>query len=1102
MKFALSLLVCLLLAASAGSQTLLYQWNLNNATGTGATLAAAPSAIDASMTGGVLTNLNGVAGLSVPAGSGVNGANNSADLGLINSTAYRSTAGAFGGGVGNLSAFNSFTVSLWFNLNATVTSFSSLNGGALVSRLLDITTTNTAAADGDELYFALNTGTNLQFGVNRANTGTTTSTNQFVAFGPLPTPATMTNVWIFVAASYTTNGGGTVNLYTGTANSNAVLVSTLTGVGTNVNGWSATTNFVFIGNRGDGTRSLPGTIDNVNFYSGTQTLAQIIAVQTNALIANSPTAGVPFVSPSNTIFLGSSVTITSAVTGLAPLFFQWRTDGGSGGALTNIPGAIYRTLTNTPPNTGAFQFQLIVTNTSGSATSAVAVVNVQSVPGTANVTVNVSSNLAVVSPMAYGIHTSVYDNQNGNAALPTQLIQSGVNTLRYPGGGYADIFHWSVTRSALGSANGYGYSPWQDGSYAYMGSQTDFGNFVKLLSNAQCQAVITINWGSGLKWSAGHTNLVAPSTNAEPPEAAAWVAYANANTNIFGTTNDITLGTDSQGNNWQTAGYWAMMRAASPLGTDDGYNFLRLGRKLPVGIKYWEIGNETFGTGYYSAGSDGYSVNYAVPYPNATYTRFGNTNLSPAAYGKGVKSFSRLMKQVDPTIKIGAVVTPPETWDIYGGRHWMEEVLAQCATNLDFVANHSYPYAGSFADGTALLAANPAYLVDMIKGSGTHTGLNAGLRDLINAYRTDGTNVEIFLTEFGYLGSLTNSLNGEPIYGPVNALLAADSYATWLELGVSNVDWLEMNKDTFLGDGNPLVRGAAYYAIQLTHAMAAPGDTLVAASDDVGTLLAHAAVQAAGRIGVMLLNENLTNSLTVNVTIPNVSLATNATMIQFGTNNFTSANPLTPGTAPTTNQFSFAGNSFSVTVPPYTMAVLTIATNAAPGKTPPVLAPIGNQTVNAGQTVAFTASATDTNLPPPTLTFTLLAGATNATLTFSNGAFSWRPMVTQANSSNNFSLKVSDNGTPALSATQSFYVIVNPLTPPQLTNVSVVNGKFSLQFSGQTGPDYEVQSSTNLTQWNAVLITNPPTLPFSWTDNSTTNIPTRFYRIVIGPPLP
>ena len=166
-----------------------------------------------------------------------------------------------------------------------------------------------------------------------------------------------------------------------------------------------------------------------------------------------------------------------------------------------------------------------------------------------------------------------------------------------------------------------------------------------------------------------------------------------------------------------------------------------------------------------------------------------------------------------------------------------------------------------------------------------------------------------------------------------------------------------------------------------------------------------------------------------------------------------------------------------------------------------LLAPITNQTVNVGQTVAFTASATDTNQPPQTLTFALLAGATNATLNTNSGAFSFRPLVTQANSTNNFTLKVSDNGTPSMSATQSFSVVVNPLSAPGLSNVSAAGGQFSFSVSGQSGPDYAVETSTNLTQWSTVFITNSPALPFVWTDTNSA-VPQRFYRVKLGPPLP
>jgi len=185
----------------------------------------------------------------------------------------------------------------------------------------------------------------------------------------------------------------------------------------------------------------------------------------------------------------------------------------------------------------------------------------------------------------------------------------------------------------------------------------------------------------------------------------------------------------------------------------------------------------------------------------------------------------------------------------------------------------------------------------------------------------------------------------------------------------------------------------------------------------------------------------------------------------------------------------------------HTKIIALTLNNSAPANTAPVLAAITNQTVNVGQIVAFTASATDTNQPPQTLTFTLLAGAANATLDTNSGAFSFRPLVTQANSTNNFTLKVSDNGTPSLSATQSFAVLVNPLAAPAVSDVSFAGGQFGFSISGQSGPDYAVESSTNLTHWGTALVTNSPALPFVWRDTNSAG-PRRFYRVKLGPPLP
>ena len=212
---------------------------------------------------------------------------------------------------------------------------------------------------------------------------------------------------------------------------------------------------------------------------------------------------------------------------------------------------------------------------------------------------------------------------------------------------------------------------------------------------------------------------------------------------------------------------------------------------------------------------------------------------------------------------------------------------------------------------------------------------------------------------------------------------------------------------------------------------------------------------------------------------------------QQGTTNITMSSNVYVGLALTSHNSSSLGTATfdNVTVPGW------------PASTPPVLAAISNYIVNVGQTVAFTASATDTNQPPPLLTFTLLSAPANATLNTNSGAFSFRPLVTQANSTNNFTLKVSDNATPPLSATQSFTVTINPLTLPQFASAGWNDGQFVLQVSGQNGPDYEIETSTNLTQWTEVFATNSPAMPFSWQDVAATNA-AGFYRVVVGPPWP
>jgi O-glycosyl hydrolase len=195
---------------------------------------------------------------------------------------------------------------------------------------------------------------------------------------------------------------------------------------------------------------------------------------------------------------------------------------------------------------------------------------------------------------------------------------------------------------------------------------------------------------------------------------------------------------------------------------------------------------------------------------------------------------------------------------------------------------------------------------------------------------------------------------------------------------------------------------------------------------------------------------------------------------------------------------SLSGNR-SLVLPPYSIATAIINTGVYTNASPVFTSAVANTNLNPGQTLTITNTATDPNQPAQTLTFSLPVAPTNALLNATNGILTWRPLITQANSANSFRVIVSDNGSPSLSATQNFSVTVLPAMSPVISSPTLSNGLFQLSVTGQAGLDYTVQASTNLTTWTNLFTTNPPALPFGWSDPAATNIPQRFYRVLLGP---
>ncbi len=353
------------------------------------------------------------------------------------------------------------------------------------------------------------------------------------------------------------------------------------------------------------------------------------------------------------------------------------------------------------------------------------------------------------------------------------------------------------------------------------------------------------------------------------------------------------------------------------------------------GDKYWEIGNENYGNGYY--GADWEADNHA--------------SKSPTTYANNVLQYASAMKAVDPTIKIGAVLTLPGNWPdsvLATGdtADWNRTVLSIAGSAIDFAIVHWYPN----GSGAATALGEPSQL----------SGELSQLHQEITKYA--GTNLGIALTE-------TNAGVGEDTQP--DALFSADTYFTALEQGVFTVDWWDTHNGatavstasdgaTDFQDWGVLSSGQCvgsvcepavntpfptYHAISMLSKVGRPGDQLVRAGTDQSMVAAHAVRQANGNLAVMLVNKDPSNAYSVNLHYAGYTPST-ATPTVF-----------TYGDEASAITSAAQGSSASQTLPPYSIetVVLTPSGNGASTLTAPG-SPAASNVTDTGATVSWTPS--------------------------------------------------------------------------------------------------------------------------------------------------
>jgi Cellulose binding domain/Fibronectin type III domain len=473
------------------------------------------------------------------------------------------------------------------------------------------------------------------------------------------------------------------------------------------------------------------------------------------------------------------------------------------------------------------------------------------------VTVNTRAALAVVPDTALGVNDAVWDSQLGTTAVSDLLKAAGVRTRRYPGGSYADIYHWKDHTAPGG----------------YVAPDTDFDTFMAGVQRTGAQPMIIANYGTG---------------TAE--EAADWVRYANV-----------------------TKKY---------------------------GARYWTIGNENYGNGLYGA----------------SWEADDHADKSATAYAKGVVAFADAMKAVDPTVKIGAVLTMPGNWPdgiTAGGDPgpWNQTVLSIAGEKIDFVDVHWYP-----GGAPAASLASTAQIPDAVQL----------LRQQIARYAGAGSGrIGISLTET----NVGTGKNTQPA-----ALFLADAFSGLLEQGVFAIDWWDLHNgigttstvaghqdyDDFgiLSSGGCTSDGsvceppmntpfAPYYGLVMMNTFAKPGDRFVRAATDVGLVTAHAVQRDNGDLAVLLVNKDPDHAYTAALSYAGYTPSSAAPTVH---------SLLNGGTAVTSAQ---TGTAAAQTLPPYslTTVVLHPATATAGGPAAPGQ-PVVDAVTDRTATISWPASAT------------------------------------------------------------------------------------------------------------------------------------------------
>jgi hypothetical protein len=292
-------------------------------------------------------------------------------------------------------------------------------------------------------------------------------------------------------------------------------------------------------------------------------------------------------------------------------------------------------------------------------------------------------------------------------------------------------------------------------------------------------------------------------------------------------------------------------------------------------IRYWEIGNELYGNGTYGA----------------TWETDKHA-LGPASYANNSLQFIQAMKAVDPSIQIGLVLTAPGNWpdgqtSTFSPQPWNDTVLPIACSAADFVSVHWYPQGPTGETDAGLLNAPANGESTPVSFTPSIPSMVSTLHSKVNQYcGAHASAVQVMTTE-------TNSVSynpGKQTTNLVNALYLAENYLTWLENGVTSVDWWDVHNSEVTGtNDSPGLYGPNnygdygllsvggpdepavdtpfpdYYGLQIVSKVVGGFDRIVAASSNQSLVQVFAIRRHDGSVAVLLINTDPNTTYQVSI---------------------------------------------------------------------------------------------------------------------------------------------------------------------------------------------------------------------------------------------